>query len=94
MKKYIIRQYDADDAVIAQAVLEHVKNPQKIIGELKMVLRPGAIFMWKYPFFNPFMPIRTTFKDMRFPALINSVAHLTGLKAGLPAVPVQQLLGY
>jgi len=38
------------DAVIVQAVLEHVLDPQKVVGEIHRVLKPGGLVYAETPF--------------------------------------------
>ena len=38
------------DAVVAQAVLEHVADPQQVVSELHRVLRPGGLVYSEIPF--------------------------------------------
>lgn len=41
------------DAVICNAVLEHVLNPERVVAELARVLRPGGNFYLGVPFLQP-----------------------------------------
>lgn len=41
------------DAIICNAVLEHVENPQEVIGEFFRVLRPGGHLYVCIPFLQP-----------------------------------------
>lgn len=41
------------DAVVAQAVLEHVADPQRCVGEIYRVLRPGGLLYAETPFLEP-----------------------------------------
>ena len=36
------------DSIICQAVLEHVKNPKKVVDEMLRVLKPGGHVFLKY----------------------------------------------
>lgn len=46
---------DADfDAIYCQSILEHVPDPQRAIGELYRVLRPGGAIWMQLPFVFPF----------------------------------------
>ncbi|MBU1203303.1 class I SAM-dependent methyltransferase [Patescibacteria group bacterium] len=42
------------DAVVCNAVLEHVENPQKAISELHRVLKPGGLIWVEVPFNQPY----------------------------------------
>lgn len=42
------------DAVICEFVLEHTKNPQKIVEEVYRVLKPGGLFYLTAPFITSF----------------------------------------
>jgi SAM-dependent methyltransferase len=41
------------DAVIVQAVLEHVLDPAGVVGEIERVLRPGGLVYGETPFLQP-----------------------------------------
>jgi SAM-dependent methyltransferase len=41
------------DAVVAQAVLEHVAEPQRCVNEIHRVLRPGGFLYAETPFLEP-----------------------------------------
>ncbi len=41
------------DAIICNAVLEHVENPEEIVAEFARVTRPGAILYLCVPFMQP-----------------------------------------
>jgi len=44
---------DHFDAVICNAVLEHVANPIEVVREIHRVLKPGGYFYLSIPFYNP-----------------------------------------
>lgn len=41
------------DAVVCQAVLEHVADPQRVVSEIHRVLRPGGLVYSEVPFLQP-----------------------------------------
>jgi ubiquinone/menaquinone biosynthesis C-methylase UbiE len=41
------------DAVVIQAVLEHVLDPERVVGEIHRVLRPGGLVYAETPFLQP-----------------------------------------
>lgn len=45
---------DSVDAVVNEFVLEHVKNPEAIIVEIKRVLKPGGLVYLSVPFIESF----------------------------------------
>ncbi|MFC1881662.1 methyltransferase domain-containing protein [Thermodesulfobacteriota bacterium] len=45
---------DSVDFVVATALLEHVEHPEKAIGEMYRILRPGGSFLCYMPFIVPF----------------------------------------
>ena len=42
------------DSIICQAVLEHVKNPNKVVDEMLRVLKPGGYIYSEVPFMQGF----------------------------------------
>jgi SAM-dependent methyltransferase len=42
------------DGLICQAVIEHVKNPQKVVDEAQRVLKPGGVLYLEVPFLQGF----------------------------------------
>lgn len=44
---------EAYDAIICNAVLEHVENPGDVIAEFRRVLRPGGVLYLVVPFMQP-----------------------------------------
>jgi len=45
---------DSVDVVISIAVLEHVENPEKVVGEIHRILKKGGIIFTYFPFMQPF----------------------------------------
>jgi SAM-dependent methyltransferase len=44
----------AFDGVLCRAVLEHVREPQQVVGEIRRVLRPGGFVLASAPFAFPY----------------------------------------
>jgi predicted SAM-dependent methyltransferase len=44
------------DVVVCNAILEHVENPARAIGELHRVLRKGGVIWVEVPFNQPYHP--------------------------------------
>jgi SAM-dependent methyltransferase len=44
---------DSFDAVLSQAVIEHVKEPQRYVDEVYRTLRPGGVFYAEVAFMQP-----------------------------------------
>lgn len=44
------------DTVLCMSVLEHVRDPDWVIGEIHRVLRPGGLLLLCVPFFYPYHP--------------------------------------
>jgi SAM-dependent methyltransferase/uncharacterized protein YbaR (Trm112 family) len=42
------------DAVVLDAVIEHLAHPQRVVGEVERVLKPGGIVLAQVPFLYPF----------------------------------------
>jgi SAM-dependent methyltransferase len=49
------------DAVVAQAVLEHVENPRAVVAEAMRVLRPGGLVYAEIPFLQCYHPHPTDY---------------------------------
>jgi len=42
------------DVAVCISILEHIENPQKAIGELERVLKPGGVIWVQIPFHHPY----------------------------------------
>src|SRR3954468_8408609 len=47
---------DSEDAVICNAVLEHVTNPIRATDEIRRILKPGGIVLMQVPSMYPYHP--------------------------------------
>lgn len=50
------------DAILCNAVLEHVPNPQAVMAELQRLLTPGGSLIVSVPFLQPFHPTPFDFR--------------------------------
>ena len=50
------------DAVLCNAVLEHVQLPQRVVSELRRLTRPGGVLVLGVPFLQPYHPHPTDFR--------------------------------
>ncbi|TSA45583.1 class I SAM-dependent methyltransferase, partial [bacterium] len=51
------------DAVICKAVLEHVEEPGRAVGEIYRILRPGGKALFYVPFIYPYHAEKGVYKD-------------------------------
>jgi SAM-dependent methyltransferase len=56
---------DSVDTVLSIAVLEHVEDPDRVVGEIARVVRPGGLIMMTTPFV---FPVHATADYFRFSA--------------------------
>lgn len=61
----------AFDVVISDNVLEHLTEPDNVLREVKRVLKPGGLFMFKTPNKNHYMPLVARLTPHSFHKWIN-----------------------
>lgn len=83
------------DAIICNAVLEHVPNVHVVMSELARVLKPGGYLMAGVPFLQPMHLNPTDFRRYTSDGLIE-IGSLHGLKteAVLPVHTMAQTIGW
>jgi SAM-dependent methyltransferase/uncharacterized protein YbaR (Trm112 family) len=55
------------DVVVVQAVLEHVMDPGRVVGEIERVLRPGGLVYSDTPFLQPYHADPTDWQRFTLP---------------------------
>jgi SAM-dependent methyltransferase len=50
------KESDTYDSILCNAVLEHVQFPDRVVDELRRLLKPGAILVLCVPFLQPYHP--------------------------------------
>lgn len=61
------------DLVIADNVVEHLDDPGKVLMEVRRVLRPGGIMLFKTPNKNHYMPLIARLTPHRFHKWVNKL---------------------
>lgn len=70
------------DAVVCNAVLEHVENPQKAISELTRVLKKGGLIWIEVPFNQHFHPSPTDYWRVTIQGVRVWMKEFTEISAG------------
>jgi len=83
------------DAIICNAVLEHVPEIDRVMSELSRVLKPGGFFVAGVPYLQPYHLNPTDFRRYTRDGL-EELGRLHGLKtaAMLPVHTIAQTLGW
>lgn len=64
------------DLVVSIAVLEHVKDPEKVIAEIVRIIRPGGIAFVSVPFIAPFHASPHDYQRYTLPGLVHQFREL------------------
>lgn len=59
------------DVVFSDNVLEHLAEPEKVFAEVKRVLKPGGLFLFKTPNKHHYMPLIARLTPHGFHVLVN-----------------------
>lgn len=60
---------DTFDLILSQAVLEHVRDPERCMAEMVRVLKPGGHLYIELPFIQPFHAAPDHFRNYTLPGL-------------------------
>lgn len=61
------------DVVFSDNVLEHLDDPLAVLGEVRRVLKPGGVFLFKTPNKHHYMPAIARMTPHRFHELVNRI---------------------
>jgi SAM-dependent methyltransferase len=88
-------QSDSVDFVSCVSVLEHVRNPQKAMAEIRRILRPGGVVYINVPFLFPFHADPDDFYRFSYKGIDLLCAEFEKVDSGFnrgPASTMQHLL--
>lgn len=74
------------DAILCNAVLEHVPDPEKVMAEFQRLLVPGGTLVVSVPFLQPFHPTPCDFRRYTRAGL-----ELLGLRAGFQVAEIYSI---
>ncbi len=79
------------DAVVAQAVLEHVVDPRACVAEMHRILRPSGIVYAEVPFMQPVHGGRYDFTRFSLAGLFQLFGSFEEIKSGVACGPASAL---
>ena len=82
---------EAFDAVISEAVLEHVRAPQDIVAEIHRVLKPGGYICIAVPFLQGYHASPNDYQRWTVPGIIQLCADFSEIESGPCAGPTTAL---
>lgn len=83
---------DAVDAIVLQAVLEHVTDPRTVLAEALRVLRTGGIIYLEVPFLQGFHADPHDYQRYTLPGLRRRLAAFEELESGVSVGPACTLV--
>lgn len=75
------------DLIINQAVLEHVKRPERIVNEIHRVLKKGGYIYVENPFLQEYHGFPLDFQRFTLMGLENILSHFEKIESGVCAGP-------
>ena len=82
---------DTFDAVISEAVLEHVRAPNRVVAEIYRVLKPGGQICIAVPFLQGYHASPHDYQRWTVPGIVQLCAAFTELESGPCAGPTTAL---
>lgn len=79
------------DAVISEAVLEHVRAPNRVVAEIHRVLKPGGTLCIAVPFLQGFHASPHDYQRWTVPGLVQLCSDFSELESGPCAGPTTAL---
>ena len=79
------------DAVISEAVLEHVQDPNRVVSEMHRVLKPGGVVCAAVPFLQGFHASPHDYQRYTVPGFNHLFSAFTQIEGGACAGPTTSL---
>jgi SAM-dependent methyltransferase len=80
------------DLVLNIAMLEHVKEPARVVAEMRRVLKPGGTVFAYLPFMQPFHGAPSDYQRWTMEGARELFADFSGVEVGLGAGPASGML--
>jgi SAM-dependent methyltransferase len=81
------------DAIIADAVLEHVKEPLRVVEEIRAALKKGGYIYAEIPFLQPFHAAPTDYQRYTLEGIKNLFAGFESIETGVCVGPTSAVCG-
>lgn len=78
--------------VVMESVLEHLKEPERAVNEIKRVLKPGGYLYVNLPWFYPFHPSPSDYRRWSIPGLRRIFCDFEFVDSGVRAGPFSALV--
>lgn len=75
------------DVILLKNVLEHVREPGKVLSEIERVLRPGGYFYAKIPFLQPFHAVPDDYQRYSVSGIDQALRNFEKLDFGIAVGP-------
>lgn len=82
---------DTFDAVISEAVLEHVRSPNLVVAEMYRVLKPGGVVCVAVPFLQGYHASPHDYQRWTLPGIVELFAAFSEVESGACAGPTASL---
>ena len=89
---YLPFKENSFDGVVAQAVLEHVRNPVRVVKEIRRVLRKHGYVLADVPFLQPYHPDPSDYQRYTLEGITELFSTFQEVEKGICSGPISSFL--